>query len=429
MNSAAATPYLAALARVGGPDWLEKGRRSALAGFLKQGLPTPRDEDWKYTSLAHLETTGFHAPDDAAMPMPIMEDYPGAQLGFIDDTLVWQDTTLPRGWLDTLANVLDGPAGEAMAMQLNRLAGNGALSQLNSALWRDGACLHVPAGERPRQPIFLSFAAAEPGVMLHPRVLVVMEPGSDAVLVEHFTSELAASAYWQNPVTEVVLGRGARLTHIKLTEEGPDATHTGRIAAHLDRDSDYRTLSISLGGRLAHHDIGVDLAGEGAATRLDGLFIVAGRAQADHRLLVTHAAPHTTSRETYRGVAAGRGRGVFDGRVVVLAGALHSDALQSSRNLLLSPFAEIDAKPQLEIYADEVKCGHGATVGQLDPAQLFYLQSRGIAADAAKAMLLTGFANQALDLLDDTGLRDWLEPRLLASLAAATESHVRETTP
>lgn len=417
MNSATASPYLAALSRLSSPTWLEKQRRAALARFLRQGLPSAQEEDWKYTSLAHLEQLGLHAPDEQAPTMPVIEDYPGALLAYLDDRLIWQDTSLSRGRLDTLDQAL--AAQQATCDLLGSQAGNGALAQLNSALWRQGACLHVPTWERLRQPVFLHFAAAEAEAMLYPRVLAVMEPGADAVLVEHY-SGAPAQRYWQNAVTEVILQPAARLTHVILTEEGDGATHTGLVSVHLERDSTYRCLSISLGGQLARHDIRVELAGEGASARLDGLFIANRRAQVDHHLQVAHRAPRTTSRETYRGLAAGRGRGVFDGRVVVHPGAFQSDALQSSRNLLLSPWAEIDAKPQLEIYADDVKCGHGATVGQLDPAQLFYLQSRGIDADHARALLLTGFANQALGLLDDTGLRAWLEPRLMARLAAAT---------
>lgn len=422
MNSATASPYLDALSRLAGPAWLEKQRRTALARFLRQGLPSPREEDWKYTSLAHLEHLGLHAPRPDTLAVPVIQDYPGALLAYQDDALVWQDTSLSRGRLDTLDQAL--LAEQVTCDWLGSQAGNGALAQLNSALWRHGACLRVPKDERLRQPVFLHFAAAEAEVMLYPRVLAVMEPRADAVLVEHY-SGAPANRYWQNAVTEIVLEAGARLTHVILTEEGDAATHTGLVAVHLERDSTYRCLSISLGSQLARHEIRVELAGEGASARLDGLFIANtlianGRAQIDHHLHVAHRAPRTTSRNTYRGVAAGRGRGVFDGRVVVHPGAFQSDALQSSRNLLLSPWAEIDAKPQLEIYADDVKCGHGATVGQLDPAQLFYLQSRGLDADHARALLLTGFANQALGLLDDTGLRDWLEPRLLARLAAAT---------
>jgi Fe-S cluster assembly protein SufD len=181
---------------------------------------------------------------------------------------------------------------------------------------------------------------------------------------------------------------------------------------------------VNVGGRVVRHDIRVNLIERGAECQLDGLFIADARRHIDQHLHVDHAAPHTTSRQTWRGIAAGRGRGIFDARVVVQPGALKADAQQSSRNLLLSPHAEIDVKPQLEIHADDVKCGHGATVGQLDEAEIFYLRSRGIDADAARALLLRGFAGEALGLLDRTGLADWLEPHLAAAMPLLNKERI-----
>jgi Fe-S cluster assembly protein SufD len=247
------------------------------------------------------------------------------------------------------------------------------------------------------------------------RNLIVLEAGAEAVLVEHYrgTPDLP---YWSNPVTEIVLGEGAWLTHLKLTEESAAATHTGLSVVQQARDSRYHALSISIGGGLVRHDTWVNLDEAGAECQLDGLFVAAARRHLDQHLHVSHAAPHTVSRQTWRGIASGRGRGVFDARVVVQRDALKADAQQSSRNLLLSPHAEIDVKPQLEIYADDVKCGHGATVGQLDQTQVFYLRSRGIGVEAAHALLLRGFAEEALGLMKHTGLSDWLEPHLASAL-------------
>lgn len=259
--------------------------------------------------------------------------------------------------------------------------------------------------------------------MLHVRNLVVLEAGAEAVLVEHFRGA-PELAYWHNGVTEIVLGEGARLIHLKLTEESAAATHTGLTLVEQARDSRYHSLSVNVGGRVVRHDIRVNLIESGAECQLDGLFIADARRHIDQHLHVDHAAPHTTSRQTWRGIAAGRGRGIFDARVVVQPGALKADAQQSSRNLLLSPHAEIDVKPQLEIYADDVKCGHGATVGQLDEAEIFYLRSRGIDADAARALLLRGFAEEALGLLDHTGLADWLEPHLAAAMPMLNKERI-----
>jgi Fe-S cluster assembly protein SufD len=220
-----------------------------------------------------------------------------------------------------------------------------------------------------------------------------------------------------------VLGEGARLTHLKLDEDSTAATHTGLTLVQQARDSRYHALTLNLGGRVVRHDTRVGLDEAGAECQLDGLFIADGRRHIDQHLHVEHAAPHTRSSQTWRGIAAGRGRGIFDARVVVRPGAQKADARQSSRNLLLSPHAEIDVKPQLEIFADDVQCSHGATVGQLDPAEIFYLRSRGIDAATARALLLRGFIEEALGLLKDSGLAGWLEPHLAAALPAPNQEH------
>ena len=409
-HSPSASHYLDALARIHGPGWLADTRRLALDRYLALGLPDSRDEDWRYTDLGPLDSRALVLPDGGADTMLAIEDYPGALMAFADDLLVWQDTQLPPRQFGSLANA-EAPA----RYRLGTLAGDAALAQLNLALWREGACLHVPAGQRPRLPMFLRFAATRPGAMLNPRVLVVMEAHADAVLVEHYRAD-DATAHWQNAVVEIFLEPGARLTHLRLVEAGEGGTHTHTVGVQQARDSEYRSLTLTLGGGLVRQDLLVTLAGEGAEARLDGLFVADGRRHVDHHVRIDHAASHTTSRTTWRGMADGRGRGIFDGRVLVRHGTVQADARQSSRNLLLSLHAEIDAKPQLEIYSDDVKCGHGATVGSLDEDALFYLASRGIDPADARAMLLAGFAEQALGLMDDAGLRDWVQPRLAAAL-------------
>lgn len=408
-------PYLSALSQPDSPDWLASRRSAALAHFLELGLPTVREEEWKYTSLAHLEKAPAYTPAAAAESAVEIGDYPGWTMTFADGLLAARQALVPPPTLaGSLAAAMDT---QPVRQYLGQAAGTSALAWLNTALWRDGALIHIPADEHVAPHLFLTFSACRADAMLHLRNLVVLEAGAEAVLVEHYHSD-QVSAYWQNPLTEIVLLEGAQLTHLKLTEEGPAGTHTGITAVLQERDSHYRSLSVSLGGRLARHDINVQLRGTGSSAHLDGLFVAAGRSHVDHHLRVEHLAPHTISRSTYRGIAAGRGRGVFDGHVVVTPAGQHTDASLSSRNLLLSPHAEIDAKPQLEIYADEVKCTHGVTVGQLDEEALFYLRSRGIDAGTAHALLLQAFAGEALKLLDQTGLHAWLEPRLLHSLPA-----------
>lgn len=416
LPEAVAETLYESLAHAPAPDWLAEQRDAAMRDFRRQGLPRRDQEDWRYTPLAQLEHQPLRPPGAHAGLAEALEEYPGALLAFADQRPVWLDSGLPESMLRTLA----GAVRAERPYHLGKLAGDDALVQLNTALWREGALLRVPANERPRQPVFLRFAAATPGAMLHPRVLAVLATGADAILVEHYYGT-AREHGWRNPVTEVVLEAGARLTHIRLVEEGDGAIHTGLTAVYQERDSVYRALDLNLSGRLARHEVRVTLAGEGASARLDGLFIADGRRHAGAHPRVAHMAPRTVSRTLYRGLADGRGRGVFDGRVRVAPGADDADARQSSRNLLLSAHAEIDAKPQLEIYTDAVRCGHGATVGRLDEDALFYLQSRGIAAREARRLLLQAFAGEALGLLADAGLGDWFAPRLLARLPGSEE--------
>ncbi|MBI5463021.1 MAG: Fe-S cluster assembly protein SufD [Gammaproteobacteria bacterium] len=391
-------------------------RRAALEQFIAHGLPTSHEEDWKYTSLGHLEKTEWHTPEGAPIVSNVVlgtEEYPGEVMHFSNGHL--NEASPQACYARSLAKQADSAP---VVQHLDTLTRATALTQLNSALWQDGLFLHVSTKDTSADasaPLFAVYSAGEAGAMLHLRNLIVLEAGAEMLLVEHYrgTPDLA---YWNNPVTEIVLGEGARLTHLKLTEDSAAATHTGLTVVQQARDSCYRALSVNLGGRLLRQDVEVNLMGDGAECRLDGLFIADARRHIDQHLHIEHAASHTTSRQAWRGIAAGRGRGIFDARVVVQPDAQHADAQQASANLLLSPHAEIDVKPQLEIYTNDVQCGHGAAVGQLDEAQIFYLRSRGISADVARALLLRGFADAALGLLKDTGLAEWLEPHLTAAL-------------
>jgi Fe-S cluster assembly protein SufD len=437
MNPAVVTRYREALAHTSGPPSLIAARHTALERFITQGLPTTRDEDWKYTSLDFLEQAEWHAPEAVAMApstgvaaeserdleyasAPALRGAAPSDAAAGWFWLKFSDGRLTESYPPAryAHSLLAHAASAPVARHLGTLANDAALSQINNALWQDGLWLQVPPDET-CPPLFALHSASEADAMLHMRNLIVLEAGATAVLVEHYRGT-SGIAYWRNLVTEIVLGEGAQLIHVKLTEESAAATHTAQALVKQARDSRYHALSISLGGRVTRHDVSVSLEEAGAECQLDGLFIADLRRHIDQHLHVEHAAPHTTSRQTWRGIASGRGRGILDARVVVQAGAQKADAMQSSNNLLLSPYAEIDVKPQLEIYADDVKCGHGATVGQLDEAQVFYLRSRGIAVDAARALLLRGFAEEALTLLKHAGPADWLEPHLAAAMPVAS---------
>lgn len=410
-----ASLYTDALSHIAVPPWLAGARHEALDRFLAVGLPDSRQEEWKYTSLDHLERAVLHAPEAEASQAvcPDVTAYPGHVLLFQDGQLACHGTYLSNQIAGTLRHWGDT---HSVHEHLGRVAGNSALADLNLALWQDGARVYVPAGERLGMPIFAVYGAASADALLHPRTLAVLEAEAEAVLVEHYLGQ-TDQPYWQNAVSEIVLAAGARFTHIMIMEEGAAASHTGLTAIRLGRNSEYRALYVGLGGLLCRHDLIARLDDADASVRIDALDLADGRRHADLHLRVGHHAPRSQSRITYRALADGRARAIFDGHVVVDHGAHQTDARQDCKGLLLSRQAEIDVMPRLEIYADDVKCGHGASVGQLDPAALFYLRSRGIDEAAARQLLLEGFANEALGLLDDTHLRDWLMPRLQTALS------------
>ncbi len=393
--------------RLPSAERLEGARREAYETWLALGLPHTRLEDWRYTSLEHLTRLPLH-PAGSERQDVLVDEAPGHGLVFADDRLCAAYSTLPAGIL----GLLEGEPG--------RIAPTTALTGLNAALWRAGARLELPRGERLQRPVFLRHVATEAEAMLHPRTRIHLAADAEAVVVEQYAG-LTDSTYWRNAVTEIELEAGARLTHIRLLEEGQAATHTGCTAVRQHVGSDYRLLELSLSGRLCRHELHLALTGARASCRLEGLFLADGRRHSDHALRVEHAVPATASRALYRGVASGRGRGIFDARVLIRQGADATDARQDSRNLLLSPHAEIDAKPQLEIYADQVQASHGATVGRLPEDALFYLRARGIEAGEARRLLLAAFVAEALGIMREAGLSDWLMPRIEQRLSMIGE--------
>lgn len=394
------------------PETLTGQRRSALESYLMLGLPHSRQEDWHYTALDHLTRLPLHPPAEMDARQ-VLDEAPGHDLIFAGGRLVEARSILPSPILHAFAEH-DLDATAAIVPQT-------ALTALNAALWQGGGCLDVPPGLRLQRPVFLRFLSAEAEAMVHPRSRIRLGAGADAMVVESYAGATEAN-YWSNAVTEIELAPGARLTHLRLIEEGAGATHTGFTAVQMAQDSTYNLLDLSLTGRVCRHELHLRLSGEGAVCRLDGLILADARRHSDHHLRVEHAVPRTASRTCYRGVASGRGRGVFDARVLIRPGADGADARQDSRNLLLSPHAEIDAKPQLEIYADQVQASHGATVGRLSDEALFYLRARGIEPGDARRMLLAAFAGEALGLVQESGLGDWLTPRIEARLHAIGET-------
>jgi Fe-S cluster assembly protein SufD len=406
-------------------------RRSALDAFTTLGFPQPRDEDWKYTRVAAIEKQDFSAAAPGTVsrsqvaPLLLPETLNAHQLVFVDGRFsadLSQRTALARGAvLSDLASVLDSQGNDAATLLAHGETHRHAFTALNTAFAASGVLLRLDEGVDLGAPLHLLFlASGEADTVAHPRILIECAPGARAIVIEHYVA-LGECAYFNNVVTRATLGGGAALEHYKLQREAPTAFHVSTLNVQQDETSRFVSHSISLGAALSRHDINIALNAPGASCVLNGLYVAHGRQHVDYHTRVDHIAPACTSAEDYRGVLAGRARGVFNGRVYVHRDAQKSDASQSNRNLLLSRDAEIDTKPQLEIHADDVKCSHGATVGQLDEKMVFYLRSRGIDEAAARALLTYGFARDVADRMSITALREVVAQALLERLPQGEE--------
>lgn len=408
--------------------WLVSARSNALERFAQNGFPGARDEEWKYTSVAAIEKSAFLAAapqsghDQAAAALVEQFSLTGsALLVFVNGRYrpaLSAPGRLPAGaTLKSLAAALES-SPEALEPYLADDASQTVFGALNTAFMADGAYLHLARGTVVEQPIQLLFIATEAGAagaMISPRNLIVAEDGAQATVIEHYAGS-GGAAYLTNAVTQIFAGANAAIEHYKLQQEALQSFHIAGIHARQGRDSRLSSHAVSLGALLARNDLTTAFAGSGCDATFDGLYLAGGRQHVDHHTRIDHAQPNGTSRETYRGVLDGHSRAVFNGQIVVRPGAQKTDARQANHNLLLSRDAEIDTKPQLEIYADDVKCTHGATVGQLDDNQLFYLRARGIEETMARSLLVHAFANDLVERIRVASLRTRLEQILLARL-------------
>lgn len=437
MTAASALPFIADFERVAATlpgaqsPAMARLRRDAMRRFSIAGLPTRRDEDWKYTSLAPLEARAFTAAaTDAGLGAAVdldpvaFGDLGGHRLVFVNGRLSRALSAvgeLPPGvGLTTLAETLERDCGCLAPFVGDDPGHRTPFAALNAAFMSDGLHLHLARGAAMDEPIHLLFLATGAGRAIYPRNVIVAEAGSRATVIEHYLAAPGA-ANFTNAVTLVFAAEGAQVEHYKLQQEAGGSVHVGAVHASQERDSRFASHSTAFGAVLARTDITTSFQGEGCEATLDGLYVVGGRRFVDHHTLVDHVKGNGTSREHYRGVLDGESRGVFNGKIVVHPGAQRTDARQANHNLLLSRGAEIDTKPQLEIHADDVKCNHGATVGQLDPAQLFYLRARGIDAASARALLTLAFAREVIERVRVAPLRERLERLLIASLATGRE--------
>jgi len=414
---AAAQPVLPGAAGT----WVAELRRTGIDRFATLGLPTTRHEAWKYTRLTALERRTFALPE-AAADVPELD---GVQLAG-----AYRMVFVNGRFRADLSDIDRLPAGARIASLVTALEeGDPALQAvfaataeeedpfvaLNTAYMGDGVLIDLADDcvlDAPLQLLFVAGAGED--YVTHVRNIVVAGAHSQATLVEAYVAPDGGS-YFTNTCTDLSLAPGARIDHVRLQDEDQSAFHIGRVRADIGRDAGYRSQVFSLGAQLSRVDINVRLA-TGAECDLDGLYLASKRQHVDHQTRVDHAEPHARSSELYKGILDDAARAVFSGTVVVREDAQKTDATQMNRNLLLSPRAEIDTRPQLVIYADDVKCAHGATVGQLDPVEMFYLRSRGLDEIEARQLLIHGFANDLVDRVANDAVRDFVYRRLDARL-------------
>lgn len=404
----------------GTPFWLAEMRRAAIGRFAELGFPTTREEEWRFTNAAPIARARFRPAGprtpalDAARIGELAVTLPGAvRLVLVDGRFEPRLSAgeaagvLARG----LRQALDEDPEEVRA-HLGRLAPfqAHAFTALNTAFLEDGVYVKIAKGafvEEPVHVVHVASSADEP-TLRHPRVLAVAEEGSQVRLVESYVS-LGEEPALTNAVTEIAVSANAVFDHYRLLREGPASWHVARLEAAVGASAAYRLHTFSFGAALARHEINALLDGEGADAILNGLYVVDGAQHVDHHTGIDHAKPHCTSHELFKGILDGRSTAVFNGRIRVRRGAQKTDSKQTNKNLLLSGEALVQTNPQLEIYADDVKCTHGATIGQIDEAALFYLRSRGIPLAAANGLLTYAFAADVVDGVRIEALRRALD--------------------
>jgi Fe-S cluster assembly protein SufD len=420
--------------REGRPAWLANLREKAGAVFESLDFPNTRDEEWKYTNVAQILKVPYRAlsqgdPESKGLNRLAARDIERFTLTESRESqLVFINGAFSRG-LSNLAATSNGCIAGNLAeipsehsnVARDHLAAyadyrDASFTALNTASLGDGAFVYIPDGKAVERPIHLLFiSAAEEPVISHPRVLIIAGAGAIATIIESYVS-LSEGVYFTNAVTEVVAREGAVVTHYRLQEESERAFHVATTQVYQERASNYASYAISLGAEIARHDLNVALTDENIEATVDGLYVVTGQQHTDSHTSIDHQKPHSVSNQLYKGILDGRSRAVFNGKVFVREGALLTDARQLNKNLLLSSDAHIDTKPQLEIFADDVKCAHGATVGQLEDEELFYLAARGITPERARALLTYGFAEDVISRIKLKSAREHLERVVLDKL-------------
>lgn len=409
-----------------GARWTDPMRERALARFAGRGFPTTKEEEWRHTNIAPLRKQSFGAAPEKVAAPDLEElrlgDGVAAELVFVNGRYakgLSRARALPEGVaLMSLAEAIVTKRA-LVEERLGRYADyeTGSFAALNTAFFVDGAFVHVPEGARLEAPIHLIYLAGGGGApfVVHPRTLVIVGPGAEAALVETYAGG-DGETYFTNPVTEIAIGEDAGLVYHRVQRESETAYHMGTLQVDQKRNSRFHSLSVSLGGIIARTESNAVLRGEGIECVLDGVYLGRGEQLIDNHTSIDHAKPHCRSHELFKGILTDRAHGVFRGGITVRRDAQKTDAKQTNQVLLLSADATIHTKPQLEIYADDVRCTHGATVGQIDPESVFYLRSRGIDEKTARAMLVYAFAGDLVGRIEFAPLRENLEALLAARL-------------
>jgi len=391
-----------------GPDWLSAARDHAVAEYGVQGLPRAKTEAWKFTNLNPLKALDpVPAPErdfDGSLPLPVgLDGLEAARIVMMDGRVVDHDK-MPDG---VEAVAIDDSAPAWVSETVGGIASveQHPFTALNTAQFGAGIAIRVARGKAVETPIHLVHlsTAGDATEISHPRVLVVVEDGAVADLVE---SHVGSGCYIRNAVTEISVGADAKLGHYKLQADSPEAFHIAMTAVTTGRGASYDNFALSTGSRLARNEVRGHLGGEHVEYHVNGAYMATGDQHLDTSTFIDHAEPHCTSHELYKGVLTERGHGVFQGKILVRPHAQKTDGYQMNRALLLSREAEIDSKPELEIYADDVKCSHGATVGELEDDQLFYLMARGVPQARARALLVAAYVDEAIDTIDREPVRE-----------------------
>jgi Fe-S cluster assembly protein SufD len=411
----------------GGPRWLEDLRSRGAARFAALGVPTVREEEWRFTNVAPLAAIDFVPAEPVSGAADHLARFPFTESpvrlvivnGRFDNTLSRTKGLPPSVQAGSLAVALSEHA-DVVQRYFGQLAdfSTRAFAALNTAFVQDGAFVYVPDGvvvDTPIQIVFVSGAEASK-VMVHPRTLIVAGASSQLRVVESYVGA-QGQVYFSNAVSEVFVGENAVVDHYKVQQESVEAFHVASLHVHTDRSSTFSSHSFALGGRLVRNDALAILDGEGGDCTLNGLYLADRERLIDNHTTIDHAKPHCGSHEVYKGILGGTARAVFNGKIIVRQDAQKTDAKQTNRALLLTDGATINTKPQLEIFADDVKCTHGAAIGQLDEDSIFYLRARGLTYAEARDMLIHAFAGQILERVQVEPLRQALEAELFEQLA------------